>query len=69
MAEIIGKNHVDECGIVYCATQGDAVEMAYVLKSHGTLATFYHAGLDRHDRLQNASLWLTGEVQVMFLFL
>ena len=65
VAEIIEKDHSDECGIVYCATQSDAVEMAYVLKSHGILATFYHAGLDRHDRLQNASLWLTGEIQVM----
>ena len=65
VAKLIEKNHVDECGIVYCATQSDAVKMAYVLKSHGTLATFYHAGLDRYDHLQNASLWLTGKVQVM----
>ena len=36
--------------------------MAYILKGHGILATFYHAGLDRHERLQNASSWLTGNV-------
>jgi ATP-dependent DNA helicase RecQ len=30
--------------------------MACVLKDHGTLVTFYHAGLDRHEHLQNASV-------------
>ena len=53
VAEIVSKEHIDDCGIVYCATQADTVEMAYLLKDHGILATFYHAGLDRHERLQN----------------
>jgi ATP-dependent DNA helicase RecQ len=39
--------------------------MACVLKDHGTLVTFYHAGLDRHEHLQNASLWLSGSVPVI----
>jgi RecQ family ATP-dependent DNA helicase len=65
VANIISKEHMNECGIVYCATQADTVEMAYVLKDHGTLATFYHAGLDRNERLQNASLWLSGSVPVI----
>lgn len=40
VAEYIKQEHADECGIVYCATQADTVEMAYVLKEHGILATF-----------------------------
>lgn len=65
VAEIISKEHMNERGIVYCATQTDTVEMAYILKEHGIRATFYHAGLDRNERLQNASLWLTGNVPVI----
>ena len=65
VAEIVSKEHIDDCGIVYCATQADSVEMTYVLKDHGILATFYHAGLDRHERLQNSSLWLDGSMPVI----
>ena len=65
VAEIVSKEHIDDCGIVFSATQADTVEMAYVLKDHGILATFYHAGLDRHERLQNSSLWLDGSIPVI----
>ena len=65
VAEYIKQEHAEDCGIVYCATQADTVEMAYVLKEHGIPATFYHAGVDRNERLQNASLFLMGNVPVI----
>ena len=39
------------CGIIYCAREADTVEMAFELKSHGILATFYHAGMDNAERM------------------
>ena len=53
------------CGIIYCARQADTVLMAFELKSHGILATFYHAGMDNAERTANATLWMEGKVNVM----
>ena len=47
---IIETDHVDTCGMVYCATQADAAEMAFVLKEQGIPSMFYHAGLDSGER-------------------
>lgn len=55
----------NSCGIVYCARQADAVEMAFELKSCGVSATFYHAGMDNAERMANATLWMEGKVDVM----
>ena len=65
VASIIETDHVDTCGIVYCATQADAVEMAFVLKEQGIPSTFYHAGLDSGERARNAAIWLNGTVNVI----
>ena len=46
---------LDSCGIVYCATQVDAVEMVFVLKEQGIPSTFYHAELDCGEYAQNAA--------------
>ncbi len=53
------------CGIIYCARQADAVEMAFQLKSHEVSATFYHAGMDNAERMANATLWMEGKVDVI----
>ena len=52
-------------GIVYCATKSDTVEMAFTLKEHGVTATYYHAGIDGEQRMQNASLWIENNVRVI----
>ncbi|XP_028408806.1 uncharacterized protein LOC114531386 [Dendronephthya gigantea] len=65
IAEIIEGNHANECGLVYCATQADTVEMAFVLKEQAISATFYHAGIESGERMRNASLWLEGAAKVM----
>ncbi len=62
---IITEEYPETCGIIYCATQSDTVEMAFVLKQHCVTATFYHAGVESGDRMRNASLWLSNKVNVM----
>ena len=46
VCKIIKENHSDECGLVYCATQADTIEMAFVLKENGISATYYNAGVE-----------------------
>ena len=46
VCKIIEEYHSDECGLVYCATQADTIEMAFVLKEHGISATYYNAGAE-----------------------
>ena len=65
VATIIAMDHAETCGIVYCATRADKVEMADVLKEQGITATFYHAGMESEERVQNATLWLDGKANVM----
>ena len=65
VCKIIEENHSDECGLVYCATQTDTIEMAFVLKEHGISATYYNAGVESGERMRNASLWLDCNVNVM----
>ena len=50
---------------VYCATQADTIEMAFVLKEPGISATYYNAGVESGERMRNASLWLDCNVNVM----
>ncbi|XP_028394407.1 uncharacterized protein LOC114518586 [Dendronephthya gigantea] len=65
VCELILGEFNNSCGIIYCARQADAVEMAFELKSHGISATFYHAGMDSRDRMANATLWLEDKVHVI----
>ena len=65
ICRIIEDEYPETCGIIYCATRSDTVEMAFVLKQYGIMATFYHVGMDNSDRMQNASLWLSDSVNVI----
>ncbi|XP_028396961.1 uncharacterized protein LOC114520904 isoform X2 [Dendronephthya gigantea] len=58
VCKIIEDDFADVCGIIYCATQADTVEIAFTLKEHGVTATYYHAGMEGGQRMQNALLWL-----------
>ena len=65
ICRIIEDEYPETCGIIYCATQSDTVEMAFFLKQYGIMATFYHAGMDNSDRMRNSSLWLSDSVNVI----
>ena len=53
------------CGIVYCFSTKDTVELAYVLKSKGISAVYYHGQLDYFEGKENAGTWLSGKALVM----
>ena len=65
VSKIIEDDFADACGIVYCGTQADTVEMAFILKEHVVTATYYHAGMEGGQRMLNASLWLENKVKVI----
>ena len=51
--------------IVYVRTRGRTRETAKLLNEAGISATFYHAGLDAHDKDQRQRSWQQDEVRVM----
>ena len=57
VCKIIEDDFADACGIVYCGTQADTVEMAFILKEHCVTATYYTMQEWRGgQRMQNALL-------------
>ena len=61
----VRENFGNSCGIVYCFSTKDTVEMAYILKSKGISAVYYHGQLDYFEKSDNARAWLSGKAQVM----
>ncbi|CAB3998505.1 Bloom syndrome homolog isoform X1 [Paramuricea clavata] len=53
------------CGIVYCFSTRDTLDMAYHLKQRGVKAVYYHGQLDLFKRNNNATTWLEGRSDVM----
>ena len=54
-----------QCGIVYCSTTKDTVELAYIFKSKGLPAVYYHGKLDHFEKENNAKAWLDGKALIM----
>ena len=67
IADIISKDFDGQCGIVYCSKQADTVEMAFQLKEKGISSTFYHAGMDRGERIRNVNMWMDDGIKVLML--
>ena len=61
----VHEHHPNECGIVYCLSTKDAVELAYIFKSKGFLAAYYHGKLDFFEKGENAKLWINGQAKIM----
>ena len=53
------------CGIVYCLSTKDTVELAYVFKAKGLSAVYYHGQLDYFEKRDNATAWLSGKASIM----
>lgn len=62
---IISNDFDGQCGIVYCTKQADTVEMAFQLKEKGISSIFYHAGMDREERIRNVNMWMEDKINVM----
>lgn len=53
------------CGIVYCFCTKDTVELAYIFKSKGIPAVYYHGQLDYFEKTENACAWLSGKAPII----
>ena len=58
-------NFQQTCGIVYCLSTKDTIEMAYLFKSKGVAAVYYHGQLDFFEKTENAQTWLSGKVNII----
>ncbi len=61
----VQENFANVCGIVYCFSTKDTVELAYIFKSKGVSCVYYHGQLDYFERTDNARAWLSGKAQVI----
>ena len=59
------KEHMDESGIIYCATRKNVDKLYDELGSLGISVTKYHAGLDNETRKQNQDDFIYDRVQVV----
>ena len=65
LVKYVQDNYPCSCGIVYCSTTKDTVELAYIFKSKGLSAVYYHGKLDFSEKNDNAKAWLSGTALVM----
>ena len=59
------KAHMDESGIIYCATRKNVDKLYDEFSSLGISVTKYHAGLDNETRKQNQDDFIYDRVQVV----
>lgn len=59
------KEHMDESGIIYCATRKNVDKLYDEFSSLGISVTKYHAGLDNQTRKQNQDDFIYDRVQVV----
>ena len=59
------KEHMDESGIIYCATRKNVDRLYDQFRSLGISVTKYHAGLDNETRKQNQDDFIYDRVQVV----
>ena len=65
LVHYIQQNFSNMSGIVYCLSTKDTIELAYILKSKGLSAVYYHGQLDYFEKTENAKDWLLGKALVM----
>ncbi len=66
VSEMINSQFSGQCGIVYCFSTCDTLDMAYHLKQRGMKAVYYHGQLDVFEQSENAKRWLEGRSDVMY---
>ena len=65
LVKYVQDNFNNMCGIVYCLSTKDTVELAYVFKAKGLSAVYYHGQLDYFEKRDNATAWLSGKASIM----
>ena len=64
LVEYVKQCHSNQCGI-YCFYTKDTVELAYILKTKGLPAVYYHGQLDHFEKAENARAWFNGKALIM----
>jgi ATP-dependent DNA helicase RecQ len=65
LLQMITKNHMNECGIVYCLSRKRVEDITLWLKNQGFNACPYHAGLSHDTRQQNQDRFLKEDNIIM----
>ena len=66
LADLVGRaREAAKPGIVYRATRAGTEELAERLRTEGTTAVAYHAGLSRSEREQAQTAFMDGDVEVV----
>ncbi len=66
IANFIKNKHEGECGIIYCSSRRACEETAEKLKTkYNISSTYYHAVLEKNDRMTFQTDWQKGKVQVI----
>jgi superfamily II DNA helicase RecQ len=65
LVKYVLDNFANMCGIVYCFCTKDTVELAYIFKSKGIPAVYYHGQLDYFEKTENACAWLSGKAPII----
>ncbi|KAJ3145156.1 ATP-dependent DNA helicase sgs1 [Geranomyces michiganensis] len=52
-------------GIIYCGSRRACEEVAKKLQTKGLKIDFYHAGLEKEDRMRVQNAWATGELDII----
>lgn len=66
MAKIINEEFRGRSGIIYCLSRNDCENVATELATkHRIAAVYYHAGMDKHDKLKVQRDWQAGRAKVV----
>eukprot|EP00833_Pecoramyces_ruminatium_P001534 jgi/Orpsp1_1/1175566/evm.model.c7180000054373.1 len=59
------KDHINDCGIIYCSTKRIVESLHDLLKKHGISVTKYHSDISATDRQKNQEDFITNKVKII----
>ncbi|CAG8541003.1 5964_t:CDS:2, partial [Diversispora eburnea] len=59
------SSNKDKTGIIYCTSKASCEKVAKKLTEHGLKAAYYHAGMDKQDRLRLQDDWHSGRIHII----
>lgn len=66
IGQLINDRFKDQCGIIYCLSKNECVEVSNFLNQKCKIKTvYYHAGLAARQRVVVQKKWHTGDVQIV----
>lgn len=66
LGQLVKDRFKNQCGIVYCLSKSEFVEVSDFLNKNCKIKTvYYHAGLAARQRVAAQKKWHTGEVQIV----